>query len=445
MASKATARGLVGSVSRTTVMTLLALSVLALLYTRSAHAEYIATYFFIEQDMPALVVIVALALLTFFALRSPAWTARLGSWMSAFERIPLSAMAAFVILVGFAGSWLVFAQYPLSMDEFWARADGAIFAQGRPMAHVPAEWLPYGRALQPIFLQLLPEAGVWSSRYLPVNGMLQLAFGPLASPLLAAASVLLVAAIARLLMPEHRGAPVIAALLLASSSQVLVTAMTPYAMSAHLAFNLAWLWLFLRRKPTAHVAAMVVGFLATGLHQLIFFPLFALPFVADSFFSGSRRWAAAHAVVIAVGALAWSNYDSFAVAMMGVTAAPGAERDAGQAVARMLAGLSGFGADSVEVMGLNLLRFQLWQNPLAVPLALVAAPAVIRVAGPLRAAAGGIVLVTVVVLIVQAFQGHGWGFRYLHGELGSVVLHPLSVLYAISGSFMISTIRVPKF
>lgn len=30
-------------------------------------------------------------------------------------------------------------------------------------------------------------------------------------------------------------------------------------------------------------------------------------------------------------------------------------------------------------------------------------------------------------------------------ELGGLVLHPLTILYAISGSFMISTIRVPKF
>lgn len=38
--------------------------------------------------------------------------------------------------------------------------------------------------------------------------------------------------------------------------------------------------------------------------------------------------------------------------------------------------------------------------------------------------------------------GHVWLGQW---ELGGLVLHPLTIVYAISGSFMISTIRVPKF
>ena len=59
-------------------------------------------------------------------------------------------------------------------------------------------------------------------------------------------------------------------MLLASSPQFLITSMTSYAMSAYLALNLLWLWLFLRDTPRAHLAAMTVGFAACGLHQLIF-------------------------------------------------------------------------------------------------------------------------------------------------------------------------------
>ncbi len=106
--------------------------------------------------------------------------------------------------------------------------------------------------------------------------------------------------------------------------------MTPYAMTAHLAFNLAWLWLFLRRGPPAQVAAMAVGFLATGLHQLVFFPLFALPFLAEDFLSGRRSGAVAHGLVIALGVLAWSNYDGFTAALMGVVPVDGATRNTGQ-------------------------------------------------------------------------------------------------------------------
>ena len=71
---------------------------------------------------------------------------------------------------------------------------------------------------------------------------------------------------------------VVAAVLLATSSQFLLTAMTPYSMTAHLALNLAWLWLFLRGGVVGHSLAIAVGALACGLHQLVFHPLFVAPF-----------------------------------------------------------------------------------------------------------------------------------------------------------------------
>jgi CDP-diacylglycerol--serine O-phosphatidyltransferase len=52
----------------------------------------------------------------------------------------------------------------------------------------------------------------------------------------------------------------------------------------------------------------------------------------------------------------------------------------------------------------------------------------------------------VILLGVLHFMGRLGGGMWLgQWELGSVVLHPLTLIYAISGSFMISTIRVPKF
>lgn len=52
----------------------------------------------------------------------------------------------------------------------------------------------------------------------------------------------------------------------------------------------------------------------------------------------------------------------------------------------------------------------------------------------------------VILLAGLHFAGH-LGDRMWLGrwELGGLALHPLTILYAISGSFMISTIRVPKF
>jgi len=45
-----------------------------------------------------------------------------------------------------------------------------------------------------------------------------------------------------------------------------------------------------------------------------------------------------------------------------------------------------------------------------------------RQGGVLRALAAGVLLTLTVVTIVMPVQGHGWGYRYLHGLLGSVSL-----------------------
>src|SRR6266852_644436 len=88
-------------------------------------------------------------------------------------------------------------------------------------------------------------------------------------------------------------------ILLACSSQFLITAMSPYAMTAHLALNMVWLWFFLRDTRAGHLMAAGVAFVACGLHQVIFHPLFAAPFLLSLLVA--RRWklAAYHGVVYA--------------------------------------------------------------------------------------------------------------------------------------------------
>ena len=55
--------------------------------------------------------------------------------------------------------------------------------------------------------------------------------------------------------------------------------MTAYAMPAHLCFNLLWLRLFLADRRRADLGAIAVGFIATGLHQPLFHPMFVAPFM----------------------------------------------------------------------------------------------------------------------------------------------------------------------
>ena len=83
----------------------------------------------------------------------------------------------------------------------------------------------------------------------------------------------------RLFWPGEREPAVVAALLYCASGQILLSGMTSYAMTAHLTLNLLWLWLFLLDRRGADMGALAVAFVATGLHQPLFHPLFAAPFL----------------------------------------------------------------------------------------------------------------------------------------------------------------------
>jgi hypothetical protein len=77
---------------------------------------------------------------------------------------------------------------------------------------------------------------------------------------------------------------------------------------------------------------------------------------------------------------------------------------------------------TIGLMMLNMLRFVAWQNLVLVPLLIAAIPVVLRKRGFPAALALGIVGWLLFLTIVLPEQGRGWGFRYLHGYLGSFAL-----------------------
>lgn len=385
--------------------------------------RYLTNIFLSEQDLiMALAVIAGTALV--IAKRDSLGAAWRFASLSPSRAIWL--MAALVFVVSLAGAFVVFQNYPLSMDEFWARADGVILGQGAPLARIPEEWRGYADALQPIFLRLLPEEGLWASTYLPLNSAVQAILGPAASPAMTAGSVLLIAAIARHLMPQDRLAPVIAALLLATSAQVVITAMTSYSMSAHLFLDLLWLWLFLQRRLWAYAASALVALAAMGLHQAAFFPLFALPFLLERFLAGQRLGAIAYVVFIGAGFLAWTNYDVWAYNWFDAAAPANEAKGSGRSLSDLLTRLSQVQLQSLALMGANLVRFVVWQNPILLVLVVLATWPVVRlydgVPRELRAMLLSLIGTIVFLLLVIPYQGHGWGYRYLHGQLAGAVL-----------------------
>lgn len=379
---------------------------------------YLAARYFVSQD---LIVLFFLAIVLNLFRRMVAGGPETAPQLS---RGLLPAVTLGMMLLAWAGSHLVFSNYPLSADEWWAAAEGVAYWRGWPYAPFAQTWRGFATAMTPSFVVTSAGETLWGSMYLPVNGLLQGALpAGMASAVLAGWSLCMAWCAARLIAPEKPRLAGVAVLFLFGSAQVTVTAMTPYAMTAHLAFNLTWLVLVLQRKVWAHLAAAMVGFAAVGLHQPIFFPLFAAPFVL--WFWLRRDWAAAviHTIGLGLAALFWSDWLAFGMGLMGGSL-PVADK-ASWAVGpvtmalRMIARIS---LADIWIMAQNLVRFATWTHPLLFVFTVAGLVPAWRQGGVLRALVLGVALTFGLVAVVSPYQGHGWGYRYLHGLLGSFAL-----------------------
>ena len=340
--------------------------------------------------------------------------------------ILVPAIALALLAASGAGTWLVFGDTPVTLDEILADFDSMFLARGQLIAPVPEEWRPFTSALMPQFMLPVSAEIGWLSAYLPGNAALRAA-GSLTvgaewiNPLLAAISTLALYRIGRRLWPDSPGTAMASVLLMASSAQLLVMAMTPWAMTAHLALNLLWLLCFLRDDRRGDVAALLIGFVATGLHQLIFHPLFVAPFILHLWLSGRRRRALVYVGAYAAIGLFWASYWQIVLAGAGA-GDRAAESGLAYLFARVSALVAAMGPSSFSTMSFNLLRFAAWNNVVLVPLALLAWPAIRRGDGIARPLAAGIILTLAAMMILLPWQGLGWGYRYLHGLIGNFCL-----------------------
>jgi hypothetical protein len=380
----------------------------------------ITSRFFVSQDAPALL-FGGLGLLLLSYVARP-----LGRGFNMQPRLVAVLLAASTFLFAFAGWWLVFDGYSFSRDELLADFDADVLRRGFLIGPIPAAWQAFAPAMMAIhMLEIPPEAG-WLSGYLPVNalfraGMETVADRSLTSPLLAGLAVLALFGVARRLWPERPSLSILAILLLAFSPQFLVTAMTPFAMTGHLALNLIWLWLYLRDRRVSDVGAILVGALATGLHQIVFHPLFVLPFIAELLIA--RRWGRAALFILAylIIGLSWASYWKIALAVSGIPAPVGAA-DSPVLLHRAIMVLKENDLIAIPVMMMNLLRFVAWLHLLLLPLLILAWPSIRNAEGIARPLAAGMAALIMLVLILLPWQGVGWGYRYLHGLLGNACL-----------------------
>ena len=317
--------------------------------------------------------------------------------------------------------------YDLSRDEKMVGFDAAIFAGGHLFAPIPPFWRDFYDALNINFVLPIGDREAWVSNYLPGNAALRALLG-MVMPASAIGAVLVLAGgaalwrIAARLWPESPSTRAVVLVLYAASSQVILTGTTTFAMSAHLTANLVWLWLFLQRRPLAHAGAIAVGFIATGLHQPLFHPLFVAPFLL--LLLRERAWkelAAYASCYLAIG-LFWIGWQPW-LSAQGLHPVPAALHTEGADYVTRLRGA--FRAPSLLtlwVMAGNLLRFVTWNALPLLPLAAVTLLTPLRSGRFVQALWLGLAGMVLLMAAILPWQGYGWGYRYLHGYIGSLVL-----------------------
>jgi hypothetical protein len=326
-------------------------------------------------------------------------------------------LALVVILIGWAGHRTVMHSFALSMDEYNAEFQSEIFAKDELGVPVPPEWRPFVRAATPGYVTFVPEQQAWVSGYLPVYAALRaiglrLHIASLLNPIFAGLSVLLIAAVARLLWPGSAASPAIAAILLACSCQFLFMSMTSYSMPAHLLFNLAWLFLYLKLDHTPRKWPLLVlpwvGVLATGLHNPFPHLLFVAPFVVTILRVKRFGLFAYVGAVYLTGAAVWLAWTHAAV--------PATV----QSFALSIFGIPGALQLLTELMSFSLIAS--WQTP-ALVLGLLALLLARRRLGHVeRDLVTGVVLSLGFYFFYLRSQGHGWGYRYSYNVLGNLAL-----------------------
>ena len=339
----------------------------------------------------------------------------------------LGAILLFV-LIGWAGHYAVFGGYSLSRDEQMGEFATFYLREGRLGMPIPAEWRDYVRGINPIFMSVYGGDIAWISNYLPVHAAFRallshVADPALTSPLFLGLGYICLWRIALRLFPDRPDAVLVTLLLGFSSTQLLVMSMTAYAMSAHFGLNMLWLALFLRDDWKGHAGAALVALLAVGLHQFHFHPMFAAPFIL--WLAVRRRWGAVafYLFAYALIAIIWGKLYPALLADLysGTKPLQGGKRiDLGFRIYHLIT--HRLGKDMLPL--LNLSRFMAWNNILLLPLALLGAMQfrwrrlLSRDATILMPLAIGCAM----GLLVLVYQAHGWGYRYLHGLIGSFCL-----------------------
>ena len=349
------------------------------------------------------------------------------------ERFLLSVFSIAIFLFTVWGGREISLSHPLSMDEYGMLYQAESFAAGRVVLPVPEDAREFSDAIRPVFVVNDRSGQGWISGYSPGFSALLTPFAKgglewALNPLLTVLACLFTWLIAKHEWPDDQDRRLFAVFAIACCSQTLFVGMTLYAMPAHLAANLAWLFA-LRSGVRPVLAAGPIGALAMILHQPVPHALFSAPFLLREVREKNWRRVAELGLwylIALVGLWLWNQQLTGLRPVIGANGLIGLPELANVAVAFM-----------------NAILILTWQTPIAA-FAFVVAVMRFRIMSSFeRDLLYGVLLCLSFYLFFQMItQGHGWGWRYGHQVLGSVILLSASSLDDLIALFGRWKIRV---
>ncbi len=350
-------------------------------------------------------------------------SSELFSLQTRLQTLVWSSLIVGTFLVTGIGTYAVYENFPLSMDEYMAVFQAGIFRHGHVFGTIPEIWRPFGYPMTPLFATYESRADTWISPYLPGYSAIRAVFSllqieGLTNAFLSAGSIFLIGRIARHIWPKTRETSLVSMLLLFTSAQFLVNGMTSYSMPAHLFFNLLWLDAYVHSRRHRILIMAGAGFLALLLHQVFVHLLFVAPFFLRWLME--RRWRTLipmSATYLAAGVFGYI----WVQLRTPIEVAPGVSGAAfNAAVLAHLFGIPG----KLEALNqfMNVTLIFSWQSIPMNVFALLAFWRWRKLSLFERDLALGIVISFCFYLFFLSSQGHGWGYRYIHACLGNFAL-----------------------
>lgn len=347
------------------------------------------------------------------------------SLCSLFSRVETNyyiiGISSFALCFTLLGTHKFFHNFALCMDEYLVDFQAQIFLGKKLVGNIPSCWTEFVYAMTPDYVQVSNDNTYWVPQYLPGFAAFKAAFiflriPSLLNPLMCAISLVSIADIAKKIWPQNKHAPVLAAILLFSSSQFLLTSMTVYSWPAHLCLNLVWLWLYIRDDRMGLILLPWVGIMAIGLHRPQVHALFALPFLLRMLKTKHWHTVCYVASVYFFGCCIWLLWIKFILPV---------------SIDRSFASEMGIpGIMQVHTRMMNLVYLVSWQNLASSVLAIVFFIKWRQMPPILKDIAFGFLLTFGFYLFLRGTGGHGWGARHIHSALGNMVLLSVGGFYA---------------